>query len=191
MIKNKIILVFLAILSVGLIITPVYGVTIQEVSTQESVPGGQITVSVNVSNTGGVTMRGIPTGWSIDRYDDGGAIVIQEDGNDDGHNESIGWAWPEQQSTANPAVTLNIPSDENTGDYNIQITALEGQNETTTNTTLIVQNPQNTSDTSQNTTDQNTTNNSQDGDQTQPQPGFTILAGLIAITSIYIYRKYS
>lgn len=186
MIKNKIILVILAILSVGLIITPVYGVTIQEVSTQESIPGGQITVSINVSDTGGVTIQGIPTGWGIDRYDDDGAIVIQEDGNDDGHNESIGWAWPEQQSTANPAVTLNIPSDENPGDHNIQIAALEGQNETTTTTTLTVQNPQDTSDTGQ-----NTTNNNQDGDQTQPQPGFTILTGLIAITSIYIYRKYN
>lgn len=186
MIRNKIAPILLVILATGLLITPVYGVTIQDVSTEETIPGGQITISVNVSNTGGVTIQGIPTGWSIDRYDEDGGIVIQEDGNEDGHNESIGWAWPEQQSTANPTVTLNIPSDETPGEQNVLITALEGQNETTTTTTLTVQNPQDAAN-----TDQNTTNNNENGNQTESQPGFTILAGLIAIISIYTYRKYN
>lgn len=188
MVKNKIILFLLVVLSAGLIITPVYGVSIQDVSTEETIPGGQITVSVNSSDTGVIAIRGIPVGWEIDRFESDGGIAVREDGNDDGHNESIGWAWLDIQETVNPSVTLNVPSDEDPGDYTIQVSAIEQENQTDiTNVTLTVQNPQDTTNTDQNTTG----NNNQDGNQTQPQPGFTILAGLIAISSIYIYRIYN
>ncbi len=193
---KKLTILLSSIIFFSFTVSPVTAGQIDDVSIQKTTTGETktITISLSASNIGGITIEGLPNGWTIQNHTDDGAIFVQDDGNNDGHNERMGWAWPEQQSQTTVSATIQTPQTVQPGNYNLTTTTRNGGQTTDTITiTISDQNQdrdQNQTENTNNQTNQDTNQTQQNQqDDNQQQPGFTVLTALISIITIAILAK--
>jgi len=114
-------------------------VTSVDASGDTATPGGQATVDVSAQNFGAVEVSNIPSSWSVASSQNDGAFIAP-DGNGDDINSggNVAWVWTADQSSANVSVTLNIPSDAQTRDFNLDVEEERGNTgETATDTATV------------------------------------------------------
>ncbi len=105
------------------------------ISATDGTPGGQSTISVTADHVSGITIEGIPDSFTMANQNSTG-IYTTSDADNDGKNESIGWAWPEI-GTYNSSITFKIDSNTPTDQYIFTITAKNGD-EVSTNVSVTV-----------------------------------------------------
>lgn len=93
--------------------------------------GGSVTLDVSADNILVIQLTDIPDNWVLQSSQDDGGILVRNDPDSDGHNESVIWAW-ETVATHNPSATLSIPSSAEKKDYQLTVEAMDTETETET-----------------------------------------------------------
>ncbi len=102
-------------------------------------PNGKTTLSINLGNSRGVTVRNIPSVFSFNSSQDDGGLFVSTDQDNDNHNESVGWGWTTLTSHK-PTVTFDVSSNAQLGEnYTVVVTAKDGSSEGTTVTMSVSQ----------------------------------------------------
>lgn len=115
------------------------GSLIKSVSMNDAGHNGQSTLSINLGNSRGATVRNIPDTFSYNTSQDDGGLFVSTDQDNDNHNESLGWGWSTVTSHK-PTVTFDVSSNAQLGEnYTIIVTAKDGSNEGTTVTMSVSQ----------------------------------------------------
>ena len=205
--------------SSGTVIAQSQGSTISvEVNANDTVSaGGQVEVTVNSTDTGSVTVEGIPSDWTVSSSQNDDAFVAPTgSGNSIEKDGLVLWAWADDQFAVNVSVLLAVPDAVEPGEYEFTVVAESGDGNSTEGSTAVMVESTSTSEDSrrgENTSgkdDQNDAfggsnedvtndtegsdgstdeNNDTDGSGSQALPGFTLIVALIAIVSGVIITR--
>lgn len=100
--------------------------------------GESTTVNIDAQDLSSVTLRNIPTSWSVASSQNDGASVVPDGGGDNiAADGNVTWEWSSEQDSVAVSVTLDVPSSAQIGDYTLEAEAVDDGGNSSADTAVV------------------------------------------------------